>query len=155
MEGETSEELAGVSLLIPAALTTPSRRSILRPMWSCCRKRLWLSLHLGLGLAWCALLASRAPTSSVLRLSAPQVFQILLLAGWLPTVALACWQVRHRRWIPLLVSDLLATIAMTGVACSLYVPLFFYNVVWFLPFALLPRGTMTELILRLFPVRRP
>ena len=59
--------------------------------------RLWLCVHLGLGLAWIALLASRAPTASGIGANGPQVFVMLVSAGWLPSWALACWQVRHRR----------------------------------------------------------
>jgi hypothetical protein len=103
----------------------------------------WFLLHLGLGLAWCALLASRAPGAS-----GPRVFVMLMAAGWLPSWALACWQVRHRRLRSLLFSDLLAAGLLTLLACSLYLPLFFFNVAWFLPLALLPRGVLTELLAR-------
>ena len=106
----------------------------------------WLSLHLGLGLAWCALLASRAPGSAGLGASGPQVFVMLVAAGWLPSWALAFWQVRHRRLRSLLFSDLLAAGLLTLLAFSLYLPLFFFNVAWFLPLALLPRGMLTELL---------
>lgn len=34
------------------------------------------------------------------------------------------------------------------VAFSLYLPLFFFNVAWFLPLALLPRGVLSELLVR-------
>jgi hypothetical protein len=45
--------------------------------------------------------------------------------------------VRHRRWRSLLLSDLLATGALVLLACTAYVPLFFFNVAWFLPLAVL------------------
>ena len=35
------------------------------------------------------------------------------------------------------------------VACSVYLPLFFFNVVWFVPLALLPRGVLAEVLVRL------
>ena len=110
---------------------------------------LWLSVHLLLGLAWIALLASRAGAGTGLGASGPQVFWMLLLAGWLPSFALACWQVRRRRWRALLASDLLGTGLLVLLAVTAYLPLFFVNVVWFLPLALLPRGVLTELLLRL------
>lgn len=52
--------------------------------------RHWLLLHLGLGLAWCAVVASRASGGSGPGASGPQVFVMLLAAGWLPSWALAC-----------------------------------------------------------------
>jgi hypothetical protein len=116
--------------------------------------RLWLSLHLGLGLAWIALLASRAPTASGVGATGPQVFVMLVVAGWLPSWALAAWQVKHRRWRSLLLSDLLGAGVLVLLAISLYLPLFFFNVAWFLPLALLPRGVLSELLIRLLPSGR-
>jgi hypothetical protein len=117
--------------------------------------RHWLLLHLGLGLAWCAVLASRAPGGSGPGASGPQVFVMLMAAGWLPSWTLACWQVRHRRLQSLLFSDLLAAGALVLLACTAYVPLFFFNVAWFLPLALLPRGVLTERLTRRIPRIRP
>ncbi|MEB3256697.1 MAG: hypothetical protein VKN83_00110 [Cyanobacteriota bacterium] len=34
-------------------------------------------------------------------------------------------------------------------AFTAYVPLFFFNVAWFLPLALLPRGVLCEVLMRL------
>lgn len=116
--------------------------------------RLWLSLHLGLGLACIALLASRAPTASGVGATGPQVFVMLVVAGWLPSWALAAWQVKHRRWRSLLLSDLLGAGVLVLMAISLYLPLFFFNVAWFLPLALLPRGVLSELLIRLLPSGR-
>lgn len=113
--------------------------------------RLWLSLHLGLGLAWIALLASRAPGAAGIGASSPQVFVMLVCAGWLPSWALACWQVRHRRLRTLLLSDLLGAGVLVLLAFSAYLPLFFFNVAWFLPLALLPRGVLSELLVRRLP----
>jgi hypothetical protein len=117
-------------------------------------QRLWLSLHLGLGLAWIALLASRAPTASGVGATGPQVFVMLVVAGWLPSWALAAWQVKHRRWRSLLLSDLLGAGVLVLMAVSLYLPLFFFNVAWFLPLGLLPRGVLSELLIRLLPSGR-
>lgn len=116
--------------------------------------RSWLVLHLGLGLAWCAVLASRAPAASGPGATGSQVFVMLMAAGWLPSWALAWWQVQHRRLRSLLWSDLLAAGLLTLLACSLYLPLFFFNVAWFLPLALLPRGVLTELLARGLPGTR-
>jgi len=41
------------------------------------------------------------------------------------------------------------------LACTAYMPLFFFNVAWFLPLALLPRGVLTELLARMLPGFRP
>jgi hypothetical protein len=75
---------------------------------------------------------------------------MLLLAGWLPSWALAGWQMRRRSWRALLASDLLAAGLLVLLAVTAYLPLFFVNVVWFLPLALLPRGLLTELLWRRF-----
>jgi len=115
---------------------------------------MWLIVHLALGLAWIALLASRAPGDSGIGATAPQVFVMLVAAGWLPSLALAFWQVKHRRWRSLIVSDVLAAALVVLVAFSLYLPLFFFNVAWFLPLALLPRGVLSELLVRWLPSRR-
>jgi hypothetical protein len=95
-------------------------------------ERTWPLLHLGLGLVWCAVLASRAPGGSGPGASGPQVFVMLLAAGWLPSWARACWQVRLRRLRSLLLSDRLGAGLLTLLACSLYLPLLFFNVAWFL-----------------------
>jgi hypothetical protein len=79
---------------------------------------------------------------------------MLLAAGWLPSWALAWWQVKHRRWRSLIVSDLLAAGALVLLALSLYLPLFFFNVVWFLPLALLPRGVLSEMVVRRLPATK-
>ena len=112
-------------------------------------RSLWVGLHLGLGLAWCGVLASRAPGASGPGATGAQVFVMLVVAGWLPSLALACWQERHRQWRPLMASDLLGAGLLVLLAFSAYVPLFFFNVAWFLPLALLPRGVLSELIVRL------
>lgn len=114
-----------------------------------CRSLGWLLLQLGLGLVWIVLLASRASEQAGAGVTPVQVAQMLLLAGWLPSTALAVWQMRHRRWRSLIASDLLGAGLLVLVACTAYVPVFFFQVVWFLPLALLPRGVLAELFTRL------
>ena len=113
-----------------------------------CRSLPWLVVQLVLGLGWVALLASRAASDGNPGLTPPQVGEMLLLAGWLPTVPLALWQQQHRRWRALIASDLLGAGLLVLLACTAYLPLFFFHVVWFLPLALLPRGVLTELLVR-------
>ncbi|MFM2174241.1 MAG: hypothetical protein RLZZ54_2168 [Cyanobacteriota bacterium] len=113
-------------------------------------RRVWISLHLGLGLLWIFVLSLAVSGKSEINLDPSQVAQMLALAGWLPTIALACWQVSHRRWRALFLSDLLGSGLLVLLACTAYLPLFFFQVVWFLPFALLPRGCITEVLVRAF-----
>lgn len=113
------------------------------------RSRLWLALQLGLGVLWVAVLASAAPAPAAPGATAWQLAWMLLLAGWLPSVALAFWQVSHRSWRQLLLSDLLGAGLLVLLACTVYLPLFFFYVAWFLPLALLPRGSMAEVLMRL------
>lgn len=110
---------------------------------------LWLALQLGLGLLWIGVLAGTASTPSGLGLRPIQVTQLLLIAGWLPSIPLALWQVKHRRWRMLLLSDLLGAGLLVFLACTAYLPLFLFHVAWFIPLALLPRGLITEAIIRL------
>lgn len=112
------------------------------------REHLWLIVHLVLGLAWIGLLASRAEGGSGIGATGPQVVVMLVAAGWLPSLALAFWQMRHRRLRSLLLSDLLGGGALLLLACTVYLPLFFFNVAWFLPLVLLPRGVVSELLVR-------
>ncbi|MCP9806655.1 hypothetical protein KBY71_09030 [Cyanobium sp. T1B-Tous] len=116
-----------------------------------CRSLRWLLLQLGLGLAWITLLATRASAPVGVGLTPAQVGQMLLLAGWLPSVALAVWQMGHRSWRALIASDVFGAGLLVLLACTAYVPLFFFHVVWFLPLALLPRGVLAELLDRLLP----
>jgi len=115
--------------------------------------RRWLIVHLLLGLAWIAGLASQARGDSGIGATGPQVFVMLVGAGWLPSLPLAFWQMRHRRWRTLLASDLLAAGLLVLLAMTLYLPLFFFNVAWFLPLALLPRGVLSELLVRSIAAR--
>ena len=108
----------------------------------------WLLLQLGLGLVWAAVLASRTSSQTTLELTAAQVLTMLLAAGCLPSVALAAWQVRTRRWRAFILSDLLGAGLLVLLACTAYLPLFFFHVVWFLPYALLPRGVLSEIVMR-------
>ena len=113
-------------------------------------RTIWLYLHLALGLGWIAVLAFSAKQESAISLDPLQVGQMLLLAGWLPSTALAAWQVEHRRWKDLLLSDCLAAGVIVAMACTIYLPLFFFQVVWFVPFALLPRGCLTKAMIILW-----
>lgn len=108
---------------------------------------LWVCVHLGLGLLWISLLANQAAPSGRPWSNPSEVALMLILAGWLPSLALACWQVQRRNWVSLLASDLLAAGLLIGIALTFYLPLFFWNVVWFFPLALLPRGVLTHLLL--------
>lgn len=110
--------------------------------------RAWLALQLALGLGWIALLALQAPAERELGPTAPQVFQMLVIAGWLPSIPLACWQLQHRHWRSLILSDLLAAAALVLLAFTAYLPLFVFNVAWFLPLALMPRGLLAEILMR-------
>ena len=56
---------------------------------------------------------------------------------------------QHRRWRALILSDLLAAGLLVLLACSAYLPLFFFNVIWFVPLAVLPRGVLAEMLVRL------
>jgi hypothetical protein len=114
-----------------------------RKMWS----SNWLLLHMGLGLLWACVLASRADGATG-GATAGQIILMLLVGGWLPSTALAIWQVSRRRWRSLWASDLLWAGVLVLAACTVYLPIFFFNVAWFLPLALLPRGTLTEMIMR-------
>lgn len=108
----------------------------------------WVVVQLDLGLVWVALLASRAANDGSPGLTPPPVGEMVLLAGWLPSVPLALCQQKRRRWRDLLASDLLGAGLLVLLACTAYLPLFFFHVVWFLPLALLPRGVLAELMVR-------
>jgi hypothetical protein len=108
----------------------------------------WLIIHLVLGLAWVSVLSALAQQESAIALAPRQVAEMLIYAGWLPTITTSCWQAKHRHWKALLFSDFLSSGIVIAVALTVYIPLFFFNVVWFLPFALLPRGCATELLSR-------
>jgi len=113
------------------------------------RSAFWLALQLGLGLLWIAVLATTARTPGARGLAPAEVALMLGLAGWLPSLPLAIWQASHRRFRALLFSDLLGAGLLVLMACTAYLPLFFFNVAWFIPLALLPRGVMTEALVRL------
>jgi hypothetical protein len=57
--------------------------------------------------------------------------------------------VRHRQWRSLLASDFLGAGLLVLLAFTAYMPLFIFNVARFLPLALLPRGVLSELLVRL------
>jgi hypothetical protein len=108
----------------------------------------WLLLQLGLGVLWAIVLAIRASGEAASGFTRLQVLTMLVLAGWLPSIALAAWQVQHRRWRALILSDLLGAGLLVLLACTAYLPLFFVQVVWLLPYALLPRGLLSEIVMR-------
>lgn len=100
-------------------------------------------VHLLLGLGWIALiLALNAPAK------AGQIGVALLVAGWLPSLPVALLESRIRRLPRLLMADAMAAGLLMLLILTVYVPLFFTMVVWFLPLPLLPRGVLTELLLR-------
>lgn len=115
----------------------------------------WLALQLGLGLLWIAVLATTAHTPGARGLAPGEVAVMLGLAGWLPSLPLALWQVSHRRFRALLFSDLLGAGLLMLLACTAYLPLFFFHVAWFIPLAVLPRGVITEGLVRATAARKP
>jgi hypothetical protein len=114
----------------------------------------WPIIHLALGLGWAAALSTLAQQESAISLAPWQVAQMLIWAGWLPTIATSCWQVKRRHWKALLISDILSSGVVIAFAFTIYLPLFLFNIVWFLPFALLPRGCITELLSRTAQIHR-
>ena len=118
------------------------------------RASAWLATQLGIGLLWISLLVGSVETTTVMARAPHQVALMLVLAGWLPSVPLALWQVRHRRWRSLLLSDLLGAGLLVLVACTLYLPLFFVQVIWFIPLALLPRGSIPECVIQVVGKRK-
>ena len=62
-----------------------------------------------------------------------------------------CESSPNRHWRSLISSNLLGAGVLVLVACTAYVPLFFINMAWFLPLALLPRGVLSELLIRHLP----
>lgn len=116
---------------------------------------LFFGLQLSVSLLWLWWLpllgdAAQAPTGSV-----TSVRVMFLYAGWLPTLAIAAWQSRHQRWRSLLLSDLLCALGLSAVALTLYLPLFFTMGIWFLPFAVMPRGCLARLLLSFWPNKKP
>jgi hypothetical protein len=110
----------------------------------------FLVLHLSLGLLWLWLLPLIADGSPKVAAPADQIRWMLLWAGWFPSLPLAIWQSRGSgRWRRLLLSDLLFSLALILLSCSLYLPLFFTLIPWFWLFALPPRGMLTAGVLRL------
>lgn len=112
----------------------------------------WVAVHLLLGLVWVALLAFHPFAAFAADQPPPlRLAKMLLLGGWLPSVALAVWQSRHRRRQDLLASDLLAAgIFVLLLTPGLFLPLLPDRGIWFVPFALLPRGLLSEALWRRF-----
>lgn len=108
----------------------------------------WLLLQLGLGLGWIAVLSAQASSQNSLSPGWQHLAWMLIWAGWLPTLPVALWQQHHRRWRALIGSDLIAAAGLLLLAWLAYLPLFWVNALWFVPLALMPRGVLSELILR-------
>ena len=111
-----------------------------------------LGLQLGLGLLWLLVLPWLPAARGAAQPSEGEISMMLLLAAWLPSLPLAIWQTQtRRRWWVLLLSDLAFALGMLLLSLTLYLPLFFTLVVWFWPFALLPRGLLSSALLRVLP----
>ena len=111
-----------------------------------------LRLQLGLGLLWLLVLPWLPAARGAAQPSEGEISMMLLLAAWLPSLPLAIWQTQtRRRWWVLLLSDLAFALGMLLLSLTLYLPLFFTLVVWFWPFALLPRGLLSAALLRVLP----
>jgi hypothetical protein len=61
----------------------------------------------------------------------------------------AIWQSRHRRWLQLLCSDGLSAGILTALSLLIYSQMLLWNVVAVLAFAVIPRGLMTEALVRI------
>jgi hypothetical protein len=110
----------------------------------------FLLLQLGLGVLWLLLLPWLPAARGAAQPSEMAISMMLLLAAWLPSLPLAIWQAQtRRRWWVLLLSDLAFALGLVLLSLTLYLPLFFTLVVWFWPFALLPRGLLSTALLRL------
>ena len=99
----------------------------------------WLTLNSLIGLA------------RVIQIQAgfPQLPFILVAAfTLLPVLPVAIWQSRHRRWIPLLCSDALTAGILTALSLLVYSQMLLWNVVAVLAFAVIPRGLITEGLMR-------
>ena len=116
------------------------------------RSKAFLGLQLGLGLLWLLALPWLPAAREAAQPSESGISMMLLLAAWLPSLPLAIWQAqKRRRWWVLLLSDLAFSLGMLLLSLTLYLPLFFTLVVWFWPFALLPRGLLSGALLRVLP----
>lgn len=79
----------------------------------------------------------------------PQASLVLLAAmTLLPMLPLALWQSQHRRWLPLLCSDVLAAGLLSALSLLVYSRFLLWNVVLVLAFAVIPRGLITEALIR-------
>ena len=97
-----------------------------------------------MGVLWLLLLPWLPEARSAARGSELQISAMLAGAGWLPSIPLAIWQSRPgRRLWTLLLTDVGFGLGLMLLAATVYVPLFFTGVVWFFPFALLPRGLIS------------
>jgi hypothetical protein len=120
-------------------------------------EHLWLSVHAVLGLLWIALLTSRAEGRSGIGITGPQPITMPVLVGW-PAGRLAAIAgpgglageaplalPAHQRSA--------GALPLVLLAFSLYLPLFLFNVAWFL--VRVPEGgVLSELPGRWRPSRR-
>ena len=85
----------------------------------------------------------------------PQIpFGLLAALTLLPMLPMAAWQSSHRRWIPLLCSDGLAAGLLTALSLLVYSHMLLWNVIAVLAFAVIPRGIITEALVRILRYAR-
>jgi hypothetical protein len=66
-------------------------------------------------------------------LAPQQVAQMLGVAGWMPAIATACWQVNRRQWLALLSSDLITSIFLRLLQARFTYPSFYLMLCGFFP----------------------
>jgi hypothetical protein len=66
----------------------------------------------------------------------------------LPMLPLALWQSQHRRLLPLLCSDVLAAGLLSALSLLVFGRFLLWNLVLVLAFAVIPRGLITEALIR-------
>ncbi|WP_255004582.1 hypothetical protein [Cyanobium sp. HWJ4-Hawea] len=108
--------------------------------------RAFLLIQLAVGLLWVGLLPQLGGADGNSRPSADSIRWILLWTAWCPTIATAAWQARGRSWWQLVCSDAATAGILSLLALTIYVPILFTQVVWILPFALLPRGCIAAVL---------
>ena len=101
---------------------------------------LWLMLNCLIGLIRLLQIQPSLPQASL---------GLLAALTLLPMMPLALWQSRNRRWLPLLCGDALAAGLLTALSLFVYSHFLLWNVVAVLAFAVIPRGMITEALMRL------
>jgi hypothetical protein len=99
----------------------------------------WLTLNTLIGLARVILIHAGFPQIPL---------SLLAALTLLPVLPVAVWQSRHRRWLPLLCSDALSAGILTALSLLIYSQILLWNVVAVLAFAVIPRGLITEILMR-------